>query len=165
MPSEAYIGIGSNLDNPKIHCETAVCILDSLYETAVVKCSSFYETEPLGVTDQNWFINAVVKIETSFNAIDLLKALLNIENQMGRIRGEKWGPRKIDLDLLFYDEMVIHKSNLQIPHPEIQNRIFVLVPLCEINPKAFHPVLEKTASQLLDALPKLMPVRRLVNST
>ena len=165
MLSEAYIGIGSNLGESKAQCETAIRALNYLPKTSVVNRSSLYRTEPLGIKNQNWFINAVVEIETSLEPFALLKALLDIEMQMGRVRKEKWGSRVIDLDLLLYDDKIIHQPGLQIPHPEIHNRAFVLVPLCEIRQEAIHPLLNKTAVQMLEALPTYTSPYKLISST
>ena len=161
---EIYIGVGSNLGDSKKNCETAIDALNSEPKTSVIKRSSLYETEPMGVKDQNWFINAVVKIKTFLTPTDLLSALLSIELQMGRVRKKKWGTRIIDLDLLLYKNSIIRQPGLQIPHPRIQDRIFVLAPLCEVYPDAFHPLLKQTASQLLNALPNPTSFRKLVSS-
>tara|TARA_B100000686_G_C16750392_1_gene952111 strand:+ start:1513 stop:2010 length:498 start_codon:yes stop_codon:yes gene_type:complete len=162
MPETAYIGVGSNLKNPKIQCKEAIYKLDLLFGVSVKKRSSFYETEPMGSRDQNWFINAVVKIETSLSPSDLLEAMLEIETKMGRIRKKKWGPRIIDLDLLFFGDRTIWQQELKIPHPELQNRIFVLVPLCEINPDILHPRLRKTSLQMLEELSPHSTIRKVV---
>ena len=113
-----------------------------------------YKTEPLEIKEQDWFINIVIEVVTELNAGELLMILLEIEQQMGRVREKKWGPRIIDLDLLFYGDKIIKTSNLKIPHPKIAQRRFALAPLEEINPGFFHPVLKKTIRKLLAELPK-----------
>ena len=115
--------------------------------------SSFYKTEPVGITDQDWFINAVVSAETTLSPSELLSSLLRMEAEMGRTRESKWGPRVIDLDLLFYDDNILELPGLNVPHPEIQNRRFILAPMSEIAGEFKHPVLNKTISELLAELP------------
>ena len=145
----AYIGIGSNLGTPEKNCTDAIKKISHTKDIKVIARSSFYKTEPIGEIQQNWFINSVVKIETGLPPIDLLSTLLGIESVMGRVRKEKWGPRLIDLDLLFYDNIVFKKKGISLPHPEIQKRKFVLTPMSEISENFIHPVLKKTIKTLL----------------
>jgi len=145
----AYIGIGSNLGTPEKNCTDAIKKISHTKDIKVIARSSFYKTEPIGEIQQNWFINSVVKIETGLPPIDLLSTLLGIESVMGRVRKEKWGPRLIDLDLLFYDNIVFKKKGISLPHPEIQKRKFVLTPMSEISESFIHPVLKKTIKTLL----------------
>ncbi len=164
MKKTAFIGIGSNQGLARENCEQAVKELDSLEEVRVESSSSLYETAPLGIENQDWFINSVVKIETTLVPLVLLEKLLAIEGKMGRVRRVKWGPRIIDLDLLFYEDFIIKEANLKVPHPELHKRKFVLEPLKEIAPKLFHPILKKTAEELAtESFPnqivnKLIPV-------
>ena len=153
MTEIAYIGVGSNLNHPQENCKRAVARLNAHQNIKVKAEASFYETEPLGVKEQGWFINTVVEVITELDAEELLTVLLEIEQEMGRMRQEKWGPRIIDLDLLFYGDKIIKTANLIIPHPEIVHRRFVLAPLEEINPSLFHPLIKKTIRELLEALP------------
>ena len=149
MPPAALIAIGSNLGTPKKNCIEAIDIITSSPGIKTISKSSFYQTAPVGNTEQNWFINSVIKISTQLNPDILLAVLLEIESKMGRIRKEKWGPRIIDLDLLFYDNLIIKKKDLTLPHPEIQKRNFVLQPLNEIEENFIHPSLNKSINTLL----------------
>ena len=149
MSHTAFIAIGSNLGTPKENCIEAIDIISSNPDIKITSKSSFYQTAPVGNTEQDWFINAVIKVSTQLTSDILLSALLKIESKMGRIRKEKWGPRIIDLDILFYDNLVIKKKDLTLPHPEIQKRNFVLQPLNEIGENFIHPSLRKSISTLL----------------
>ncbi len=121
--------------------------------TRIVKASSLYESEPLGDA-KTWFLNAVIELEIECSAEELLKRLKAIEQAMGRkrVKGKRWGSRIIDLDILFFDNEIINKRNLKIPHKEIPKRRFVLVPLCELVPQMVHPALNVTLSELLTTL-------------
>jgi len=161
MSIMAYIGIGSNIGSPLENCQRSLALLDEHSGIKVIARSSFYETEPVGLRDQNWFVNAVAKISTDMEPILLLDALLAIENAMGRIRNEKWGPRKIDLDILLYGKSVVKNDRLEIPHPEMIKRRFVLAPLTELASESVHPAENKTIQQLLSELPEDKKVVRL----
>jgi 2-amino-4-hydroxy-6-hydroxymethyldihydropteridine diphosphokinase len=115
----------------------------------IEKSSLIYETEPWGKTDQDYFLNQVIEIETRFDAEELLHLLLNVESEMGRQRNEKWEPRVIDLDILYFNNDVFRKEGLKIPHPHLHERRFTLVPLAEILPGFIHPVLGKTSLDML----------------
>lgn len=161
MAHIAYIGIGSNLGDKLSYCEKAISeILKIDYHKLLAK-SSFFKTQPLGYTSQDWFVNGVIKIETALKASDLLQTLKDIESQLGRTETFRWGPRTIDLDILFFDDIQIHTGELQIPHPHIQNRQFVLIPLSEIDRNLIHPVLKKTVQELLENLKDDQGVERL----
>lgn len=110
--------------------------------------SSIYETKPYGVKEQDNFLNAVIKVSTSFNLTQLFIFLKNIEDELGRKSNTKWGPREIDLDILFFNEIVYSDEKIIIPHKEIELRDFVLTPLCEIAPDLFHPVLNQKISDI-----------------
>ena len=146
--SIAYIGIGSNVGNRRYHCLKAVELLEQSGQT-VSKISSLYETEPWGVKDQPPFINMAVEIETGFPPKKLLALLKKIEKKMGRKKTVRWGPRVIDLDILFYDDLTLNDNDLVIPHPFMHTRAFVLEPLSEIAPDKVHPVLRKKVASLL----------------
>jgi 2-amino-4-hydroxy-6-hydroxymethyldihydropteridine diphosphokinase len=147
-----FIGIGSNLGEPLSNCLNAIAILVSLEQITLTQQSSFYKTEPVGFRDQNWFINGVIEVKTAYSPRTLLEALKVIEYEMGRRAGEKWGPRVIDLDILFYGQEIIDEEGLIVPHPELHKRGFVLVPLNEIAPYVIHPVFGVSIQGLLGRL-------------
>jgi len=157
----AYIGIGSNLGTPEKNCIEAIEKISSTKNIKIISRSSFYQTEPFGGVQQDWFINSAVKIKTDLLPMNLLSALLNIESVMGRSREEKWGPRLIDLDLLFYDNLILRKKGLTLPHPEIQKRKFVLIPMDEIAENFIHPTLKKTIKTLLQESPDVSVVKKI----
>jgi 2-amino-4-hydroxy-6-hydroxymethyldihydropteridine diphosphokinase len=148
----AYIGIGSNLANPLDQCRIAVDIMGDMPGVKLLRVSSFYRTEPVGVTDQGEFVNAVCEIRTRVNPRPLLALLKSIESLMGRKDERRWGPRLIDLDLLLYGQAVINDRALVIPHPECHKRRFVLVPLNEIASYVIHPAFGVSVKGLLDRL-------------
>ena len=153
MPHRAFIGIGSNLGDRKANYFEAIDRIQKLPGCRIVKQSSLYESEPLG-NAKTWFVNAVIEVETEVAATDLLKRLKAIEAAMGRkrVRGKRWGSRIIDLDILFFDSEIINKRTLKVPHPELQNRRFVLAPLSELAPQMIHPKLTLSVSELLAGL-------------
>lgn len=142
-----HIGIGSNIGDREANCRKAISML-TFRGIEIKKTSSMYKTEPWGFKDQPEFINMVMEAETSLSPDELLQTLKDIENSMGRKETIRWGPRIIDLDILFYDDLVIDEDHLKIPHPLIQEREFVLIPMCEIAPNRIHPVLGKTILQI-----------------
>jgi len=148
----AYIGIGSNLGDKLENCEKAVCeILKEDHHKLLAK-SSFFKTKPIGYTNQDWFINAVIKIETDLNPHELFLTLKSIESKIGRKETFRWGPRIIDLDILLFDELEIQTKKLQIPHPRMHQRQFVLIPLLEIDKDIIHPSLKKSIRILLEEI-------------
>jgi len=146
--NQLYILLGSNLQNPKKQILLAQKNISSNIGT-VTRCSSLYATAAWGNTDQPDFLNQVIIAETTFTAAQTMQAILSIEKKMGRIRTKKNAPRIIDIDILFFNKEIIQTSDLIVPHPQIQNRNFVLVPLNELSPNLKHPVLHKTIHQLL----------------
>jgi 2-amino-4-hydroxy-6-hydroxymethyldihydropteridine diphosphokinase len=148
----AYIGFGANLGDRLAACRKALMDLASLPGCKLVRISSLYETEPVGVTDQPRFINGVALVETEGDAHWLLRQILAIEADLGRVRGARWGPRTMDLDLLFFDDEIITSAELTVPHPRLHVRRFVLQPLHEIAPALRHSVLGKSVAELLEAL-------------
>jgi 2-amino-4-hydroxy-6-hydroxymethyldihydropteridine diphosphokinase len=136
----AYIGLGSNLNHPTQQLETAVLALKQLSNTQLLAVSRFYETAPVGMQEQPYFMNAVACLKTRLSPRSLLLALQNIEKQQGRIRTqEKNGPRTLDLDILLYSHQIINETDLTIPHPRFLERTFVLTPLLEISPNLILP--------------------------
>jgi len=137
----AYIGLGSNLNNPKAQIEKALSAINRAEEVSLKEVSSFYESRPLLDMPGPNYINAVCGVDTSLSAIDLLDVCQSIEDDQKRVREVKWGSRTIDLDILLYEQQVISNERLSVPHPEIANRAFVLVPLHEIDKEIKVPLL------------------------
>jgi 2-amino-4-hydroxy-6-hydroxymethyldihydropteridine diphosphokinase len=160
----AYIGIGSNLGDKAEQCEKAISEILKVDRHKLLAKSSFFRTQPRGYTSQDWFVNGVIKIETNLEPIDLLRTLKTIESDLGRLKTFRWGPRLIDLDILFFDEREIQTEELQVPHPLIHERQFVLIPLAEIDPGLIHPVLGKTVQELLENLKQDQGVEKLQSS-
>lgn len=129
--SIAYIGLGSNLGDRRANLDRALAEIQSA-GIKVAAVSKYLESEPYGVTDQPKFINAVARLETDLAPEPLLDVLLGIENKMGRVRRRHWGERNIDLDLLLYDDVRLNTAKLTLPHPDMQNRDFVMKPLAEV---------------------------------
>lgn len=148
--SRVYLGLGSNIGIKESNLSRALKLLPDL--VTVSEVSSIYESEPVGLKDQPWFVNAVCAAYTDLSPPKLLAYLKHIEGQMGRILSFKDGPRIIDIDILFYGDQVIDTPDLTIPHPRIAERGFVLHPLSELNPLLFHPVESRTVAQMLSAL-------------
>lgn len=145
----AYLGIGANLGDRAETLRQALVLLDDDEHVGVKRVSSVYETGPVGVLDQPDFLNAAVEIETSLGASALLDLLLATESYFGRKRIKKWGPRVLDLDVLLYDQAVIDEPGLNVPHPYLHQRGFVLHPLCDLIPDKVHPILERPFVSLL----------------
>ncbi len=148
--SEVLIGFGSNLGDRSHSINRALQALFRLAETSLLKLSSLYETAPVGYLEQGAFLNGVVQLKTTLSASQLLTTLLAIEKSLGRERLQRWGPRTVDLDILFFADRVINEADLLVPHPEIVRRLFVLEPLCEIVPDLVHPVNGETVADLLN---------------
>ena len=157
----SFIGIGSNLERPADNCEKAIEYIGKISGCKVLRSSSFYRTEPVGFLDQEWFINAVVEIRTSLTAHSLFRELQSTENLMGRQKLVKWGPRIIDLDIIFYGQEVINEDNLTVPHPELHRRRFVLEPLYEIAPYMIHPTFGVSIAGLMGRLEDTSRVERI----
>ncbi len=148
----AFLGVGSNQDDPAAQCRRAVAKVASDSAIRVLRKSSLYRTEPVGVRDQEWFVNGAVEVRTTLSPLELLKTLKAVEASMGRRPGPKWGPRVIDLDILLYGRETVEEEGLVIPHPEMHRRGFVLIPLAEIASYAIHPVFGVTIRGLLGRL-------------
>ena len=154
MFHRVFIGIGSNLGNRRAYYQKALTHIAALPKTRIVKTSSLYESEPHGDA-RNWYVNGVVEIETEFSPPQLLHRLQEIETGLGRKRtpnAKKWASRKIDLDLLLFDNQTVDSRTLKVPHPELHNRRFVLLPLSELAPQLTHPRFGVTIVELLAAV-------------
>lgn len=148
----AYVALGSNLGEKKNYLDMAVTLLRQQPEIQVGAVSDWIETEPYGYTEQPRFLNGCLELETTLTPPELLNVLQSIEAAAGRERLIHWGPRTLDLDLLFYEDEIWETERLVIPHPEISKRSFVLEPMAQIAPKLMHPVLKKTIEDLLAEL-------------
>ena len=146
-----YLLLGSNLGNRKEILNKAIELLNQKVGVVILQ-SKDYETKPWGVTDQPDFLNLAVAIHTRLKPLEILEQTQSIENQLGRVRKEKWGARLIDIDIIFYGEEIINLPDLKVPHPLMQDRDFALNPLAEIAPNFLHPALKKTVLELLMAL-------------
>jgi 2-amino-4-hydroxy-6-hydroxymethyldihydropteridine diphosphokinase len=156
---DVFIGLGSNVGDMEGNLRQAIELLKERMK--LVKVSSMYETEPMYLKNQAWFVNCVAKLETDLTPKELLVYLEDIERRLGRQRSVRYGPRSIDLDILFYGNKVVEESDLKIPHPRLHERRFVLVPLVEIEPDHVHPIYRRSASTLLANLNSNESVRKL----
>jgi 2-amino-4-hydroxy-6-hydroxymethyldihydropteridine diphosphokinase len=157
MGKLVYLSLGSNVGDRETNLRHAREKLENLGK--IISVSSLYETEPVDFVAQPWFLNCVVALETEKMPRQLLTAVLRLEQEMGRQRLQKKGPRKIDIDILLYGDSTIQAKGIKIPHPAMHARRFVLEPLAEIAPEARHPVLKCTIRELLEALPPGQAVR------
>ncbi|HWF92133.1 MAG TPA: 2-amino-4-hydroxy-6-hydroxymethyldihydropteridine diphosphokinase [Terriglobales bacterium] len=159
MEKLVYLSLGSNLGNPKKQLRDAIQSLSSLGQ--VTNVSSFYETEPVEQIAQPWFINCAVELKTGKMPRQLLAAILKLEKAMGRKRALDKGPRTIDIDILLFENSIVHAPGLDIPHPAMHQRRFVLEPLVEIAPDLRHPQSKRTIRELRDALPSGQAVKKI----
>ncbi len=158
--SKVFLLLGGNIGNRKENLEKSACLIKKKIGN-IIKSSSVYETEPWGFNDNLLFLNQVVYVETELNPYLLISKILEIENSLGRKRSKKqWTSRTIDIDMLFYDDIIINEKELKIPHPLIDKRRFVLVPLAEISENFVHPVKNKTIKELLHICPDKLKVER-----
>ena len=158
--NNVYLLTGGNEGNRTFHVQQAMANIEK-YCGVILRHSGLYETAAWGITDQAAFLNQVLLISTGFEPSALMTRILEIETSMGRKRVKKYGPRTIDIDILFFNDEIIDEPGLKIPHPEIQNRRFVLEPMDEIAPGLMHPVLRKTISQLLAECPDQLDVKKI----
>ncbi len=157
----AFVGMGSNLGEREALIGQALDELAALPDTTLIRASSLYDTEPVGVVEQPRFLNAVAMLDTELTARQLLWNLQRIEARLGRTRSQRWGPRTMDLDLLLYGDLVIEEDDLRLPHPELARRAFVLVPLVELDPQITHPVSGLSVVQMLARLEHKSPIKRI----
>lgn len=143
----AFVALGSNLGDREANLNRAVELLKQ-HGVDVVKVSTFIETEPYGVTDQPRFLNGACMVKTELEPLELLRLLLSVEKEMGRVRLRHWGERNIDLDLLLFEDVLMDTEELRLPHPDMANRDFVMLPLAELVPDLKHPILQKTMLEL-----------------
>ena len=149
----AYISIGSNMGNRMANCRGGIKSLHADGHSVLSATSAFYRTSPVDYLDQGWFVNAVVKIETTLEPFDLLDLLGSIEKAMGRVKNPiRFGPRVLDMDIILYADHVIETDRLTIPHPRMHKRRFVLRPICDIDATIIHPILGQDMQMLLDNL-------------
>jgi 2-amino-4-hydroxy-6-hydroxymethyldihydropteridine diphosphokinase len=158
--NKVFLLIGGNMGDRLQNLHQAIDLLAATCGP-VIQQSAVYETAAWGKTDQAAFLNQALELTTHLTARELIITILSVEEQMGRRRMEKFGPRIIDIDILFFNDVIIHEPDLTIPHPQLQNRRFVLVPMQEIAPELVHPVLKKTIDQLLQECPDELAVRRM----
>jgi 2-amino-4-hydroxy-6-hydroxymethyldihydropteridine diphosphokinase len=163
MHTRVYLSLGSNVGDRAANLNTAIDRLRALGE--VVGVSSFYETEPVEFTAQPWFLNCAVTLDSDKSPKQLLAGILDIEQQLGRRRAQKKGPRIIDIDILLFANSIVEEQGLTIPHPAMQERRFVLQPLAEIAPDVLHPVFKRTIRELRDALAPGQAVRLATDCT
>ena len=157
----AYIGVGSNIGDKAHRCEQGIAEILRVDRAKLLAKSSLYKTQSVGHLPQDWFVNGVIKIETDLEAPDLFRSMKEIETRLGRRKTFRWGPRTLDLDLLLFDDQIIDTDELSVPHPRIQERQFVLIPLAEIDRYLIHPVLNKSAQELLENLKQDQGVEKL----
>lgn len=161
MPEQServFLSAGSNLGNREATLEAALEVL-RICPVSIKRVSSYYETEPVGFRDQPWFLNNALELETLLTPEELLAQCVEIEGKFGRVRSFRNAPRALDLDILLFGERVICEGSLEVPHPRMAGRRFVLLPLVEIAPEVVHPVLKRTMKDLLSDCPDTSIVR------
>jgi len=150
LKKNIFLGLGSNIEERVTYLNTATSLIGSCSYIKIVQSSLIYETEPWGIRNQKRFLNKVLSLESSLPPEDLLTFVKEVEIKTGRTESARWHEREIDIDVLFYDNEIISSDKFGLPHKEIQNRKFVLIPMCEIAADFIHPVLNKSMKQLLE---------------
>lgn len=148
----AFISVGSNMGDRLANCRAGIAGVVDSQLGEITGVSKFYQTEPVDFTEQDWFVNAAVRISTTLKPEKLLDGLKRIEKSVGRRKTVRFGPRMLDLDIVLYDDLILDSSKLTLPHPRMHKRRFVLVPICDIEPKIIHPVLRVGLRELLQGL-------------
>lgn len=150
MKNTVYLGLGSNVGDKTKHLMNAIDLLEK--KLKITKTSKIYISKPVGFENQDLFLNMVIEAETNMDIKTLFKFIKDVEKMVGRVERFRWGPREIDIDILLYNSQVYNDEELSVPHPRVHERDFVLVPLVEINPDIVHPVLSRSAKELLEDL-------------
>lgn len=145
----AYLGLGSNMGDRKVQLEKSIQLLEEIDGVNVLEKSPIYETRPVGYTNQPDFLNMCIKISTNLESIELLKVCMSVEKRLDRVRDERWGPRTIDIDILLYDQSVIQSPDLELPHPRMTERAFVMIPLNDIASDVVEPITKKQIWELV----------------
>jgi 2-amino-4-hydroxy-6-hydroxymethyldihydropteridine diphosphokinase len=159
----ALISVGSNLGHKIDNCNQGIAMLIREAHTDLQRQSCFYQTAPVDFTEQDWFVNAAIEVRTELDPYLLLNTLKSIEVRQGRLKNHiRYGPRILDMDIIFYDHLIVNTPGLTIPHPQMHKRRFVLQPVCDIDPLIVHPVLKKRMRDLLaaihDSTQKVIPI-------
>ncbi len=162
MAERVFIGVGSNLGRKEENVRRALDLLAGERGVSLTRVAPLYKTDPVGYQEQDWFVNTVAEIETILPPRELLEALMRIENGMGRRRAVRWGPRVIDLDILLYGKTTVSEPDLEIPHPRLQERAFVVVPLAQLQPDMALPG-GRTAAELAAVLAGSQKVERYIS--
>jgi len=159
MTIKAYLSLGSNIDDRYDYLMKSLKLIHLHDRITVTNVSSIYETDPVGYEEQNPFLNMAVEIKTSLNPYELLEYCLMVEKELGRVRDIRWGPRKIDIDILLYNQKIIEDETLVIPHPRMHEREFVLIPLTELDSTIIIPKVERNIKDILRTIPNHKGVR------
>lgn len=150
-----YLSIGSNIGDKQQNLENAIKRLHKLNKIDVIEVSSFYKTQPQNYTDQDWFVNAALKIKTLLDPLELLAVLKTVEKNLDKDgKSFRFGPRVIDLDIIYYEDLILKTKILEIPHPRMHERCFVLIPMCDIGAHTIHPILKCRSDELLKKIEK-----------
>ena len=165
MKNVVFLALGSNIGNRDSNIKNAIKAIDRHELCKVVKISSLYETKPFGYLDQENFYNGVIKVETDLNLDELFELTLNVEESIGRKKRFTWGPREIDIDILFFNSEISNTGKLRVPHKGIAERDFVLVPFAEIEPDFIHPELNKKISDICKSVTENNIIRKITDES